>query len=95
MGEVIQIREAIHLREKLRERAIARSRASDHRSLERAVEILKQNLHATTEEIIDAPASSQGELLERAERFVSLIRYGLRMLGDEDEFTARPSLGSR
>jgi len=31
-------------------------------------------------------------LLERAEHFVALIRYGLRMLGDEDDFTAQPSL---
>ena len=95
MGEVIHLREAIHLREKLRERAIAKSRASDHQSLERAVEILKQNLHATTQEIIDAPAFEQAELLDRAEHFVALIRYGLRMLGDDGDSTAQPSVGSK
>ena len=89
MGEVI------HIREILRERAIARGRASDHQSLERAVEILKQNLHATTREIIDASPSEQPELLQRAEHFVALIRYGLRMLDHDSIDSPQRNLGSR
>ena len=79
MGEVI------HIREIVRRRDIAKSQARDRESLERAVEILKQNLHATTSEIVAAAASEQPELLDRAERLVALIRYGMRMLGDSIE----------
>ena len=78
MGELIYIRE-IALR-----RDIARSNARDRESLERAVDILKQNLHATAVEIIDASAYEQADLLDRAERFIALIRYGMRMLGDDE-----------
>jgi hypothetical protein len=81
MGELIYIRE-IALR-----RDIARSRekrpAHDRESLERAVDILKQNLHATAVEIVDAPGYAQTDLLDRAEKFIALIRYGMRMLGDD------------
>jgi hypothetical protein len=79
MGEVI------HIREIIRRRDIAKSEARDRESLERAVEILKQNLHATTSEIVDAAGSEQSDLLDRAERLIALIRYGMRMLGDAVE----------
>lgn len=78
MGELIYIRE-LALR-----RDIAKSRARDHESLQRAVDILKENLHATSVEIVDAPPHEQAELLDRAEKFIALIRYGMRMLGDDD-----------
>jgi len=81
MGELIYIRErALRL-------DIAKSHARDRESLERAVNILKQNLHATSVEIVDAPAHEQTDLLERAEKFIALIRYGMRMLGDDDPVT--------
>jgi hypothetical protein len=76
--------ELIYIRERARRRDIARSNARDHESLRRAVEILKENLHATTVEIVDAPAHEQMDLLDRAEKFIALIRYGMRMLGDDD-----------
>ena len=79
MGELIHIRE-IALR-----REIAKSRARDHESVARAVDVLKQNLHATAVEIVDAPAYEQADLLDRAEKFIALIRYGMRMLGDDGE----------
>jgi hypothetical protein len=85
MGELISIREI------LRDRAIADGRARDRHSLHRAVEILKQNLEAVSHEIVEAPAAAQPELLERAERLVAMIRYGMQMLGDgpHDELLVR------
>ena len=76
--------ELIHIRERAIRRDIARSNARDRESLQRAVDILKQNLHATTVAIVDAPAAAQADLLDRAEKFIALIRYGMRMLGDDD-----------
>jgi hypothetical protein len=76
MGEVI------HIREILRRRDIAKGHARDRENLRRAVEILKQNLHATTDQIVGACASEQLELLDQAEKFIAMIRYGMRMLGE-------------
>ena len=76
MGEVI------HIREILRRRDIAQSHARDRESLRRAVEVLKQNLHATSELIVGAPALEQSDLLDQAEKFIAMIRYGMRMLGE-------------
>ncbi|HLX36393.1 MAG TPA: hypothetical protein VKR29_01285 [Candidatus Binataceae bacterium] len=87
MGELIHIREKAlrHIREKAQRRDIARSNARDRESLRCAVDVLKANLHATAVEIVDAPSSEQAELLDRAESFIALIRYGMRMLGEDDE----------
>ena len=88
--------ELIHIRERAVRRDIARSRARDHESLERAVHLLRQNLHATAVEIVDAPASEQSDLLDRAEKFIALIRYGMRMLGDDDgDFDPQFSIDKR
>ncbi len=76
--------ELIYIRERALRRDIGKSPARDRESLERAVNILKQNLHATSVEIVDAPAHEQSDLLARAEKFIALIRYGMRMLGDDD-----------
>lgn len=85
--------ELIHIREILREREIARSRARDRESLERAVEIFKHNLKAVAEQIAGASAVEQAELLDRAENLVGMIRYGMRMLGHDPE--PRPQSFSR
>jgi len=82
MGELIYIRELALRRDIARSRD--RRQARERESLERAVDILKQNLHATAVEIVDAPAYEQTDLLDRAEKFITLIRYGMRMLGDND-----------
>ncbi len=92
--------ELIHIREILREREIARSRARDRESLERAVEIFKVNLEATAAQIVHASVTEQPELLERAERLVAMIRYGMKMLGhlsdpDEPEDFGLPRLSPR
>lgn len=79
MGEVI------HIREILRQREISHSRERDRESLERAVDILKQNLEVTAREIVEAPAADQNDLLRRADRLIAMIRYGMHMLGDAPE----------
>ena len=87
--------ELIHIREKALRRDIARNSARDRESLRRAVDTLKANLHATAVEIVDARAYEQTELLDRAERFIALIRYGMRMLGEDDERGPELSLNKR
>jgi hypothetical protein len=82
--------ELIHIREKALRRDIARSNARDRESLKRAVHIIKENLHATAVEIVDAPAHEQAELLDRAENFIALIRYGMRMLGEDSDEPGPP-----
>ncbi len=87
--------ELIHIREILREREIARSRARDRESLERAVEVFKQNLKTVAEQIAEAPAAEQSELLSRAENLVAMIRYGMRMLGQDLEPEPRSFIRNR
>jgi len=82
MGELIYIRERALRPDIARRRD--RRQARDRESLARAVDILKANLHATSVAIVDAPSYEQADLLDRAEKFIALIRYGVRMLGDED-----------
>jgi hypothetical protein len=90
MGELIYIREEALRRDIAKN--LQRRHARDRESLARAVDILKQNLHATSVEIVDAPASEQRELLNRAEKFIALIRYGMRMLGDDGDLEPQLSI---
>jgi hypothetical protein len=87
MGEVIRLEEID------RERRRTRARVAERAHLERAVTVLKENLAATAQELRDAPAASQADLLGRIERFAAMIRYGLRMLGETpgDELGGGPS----
>ncbi len=87
--------ELIYIREKAIRRDIAKSNARDRESLRRAVEILKQNLQATAAELVDAPAHAQSGLLERAEKFIALIRYGMRMLGENADAPAPISINRK
>ncbi len=79
MGEVISIREA------LREIRQRRERVSERESLERAVAIMKANLRAAIGELATAPQADKSEMLERIERLIEMVRYGLRMLGEPHE----------
>jgi hypothetical protein len=81
MGELIYIRELALRRDIAKNRD--RGHTRERESLARAIEVIKQNLHATAVEIVDAPAHEQADLLDRAEKFIALIRYGMRMLGDD------------
>jgi hypothetical protein len=78
MGEVIRLGEID------RERRRCRARVAERAHLERAVALLSENLASAAEALRDAPdAQAQTELLGRVERFAAMIRYGLRMLGEE------------
>jgi hypothetical protein len=77
MGEVIRLEEID------RERRRSRARVAERAHLEHAIGLLRENLANSAEALRDAPdAPAQIELLGRIERFTSLIRYGLRMLGE-------------
>ncbi|HEY6417830.1 MAG TPA: hypothetical protein VIX59_02410 [Candidatus Binataceae bacterium] len=56
-------------------------RAAERDSLERAVQVLRENLAATATLLVDAAPAEHEELLRRVEHFTALIRYGMRMLG--------------
>jgi len=79
MAEIIDLAEAQAQRR--RSRALAPARES----LERAVEVLKANLAAAAQLLVDAPREEQRELLTRVERLAAMIRYGLRMLGESSD----------
>ena len=66
-------------------RRIARARRPERENLERAVQVMRENLAAVAAEIVDAPHAEQAELIARVERLAALIRYGMRMLGETTE----------
>jgi len=66
-----------------RDRSVRQAR--DRESLERAVTLLKESLAAAAEQLRDASAAEQTELLERVENLAAMVRYGLRMLGEISE----------
>ena len=76
MAEIIDFAEIQEARRK------ARARIPERENLERAVQVMRENLAAVAAQLVDAPREEQAELLTRIERLVSLIRYGMRMLGD-------------
>ncbi len=75
--------EIIYLREIRAERR--RGRIAQRENLERAVQLLIENLAGVAAQLAAAPASEQGELLDRVEKLAALIRYGRRMLGEEPD----------
>lgn len=77
MAEIIQLREIQAARRE------SRRGFEERQSLLRAIAILKLSLAQAAEELVDAPAHQQGELLGRIERLAALVRYGMRMSGDE------------
>ena len=75
--------EIIHIRELQEARARAAQRRSDYRSLERAVELMRVSLADTANELRDASVPDQLELLDRIEHLTAMVRYGLRMIGQD------------
>lgn len=75
MAEIIQLREIQAARER------TQRRLDEHRSLERAVTLVRRSLAATAERLEDAPPAEQEELLDRIEKLAAVIRYGMRLLG--------------
>jgi len=85
MAEIIDLAEIQAARRK------ARARIPERESLERAVQLMRENLAAVAAELADAPRDEQAELLTRVERLTAMIRYGMRMLAEPDD--ARSNAG--
>ena len=77
MAEIIQLWKF----QAARRRAAHRNR--EEQSLERAIAIMRENLAVAASDLLDAPAAAQAELLDRIEQLTALIRYGMRMVGDQ------------
>jgi anti-sigma-K factor RskA len=75
--------EIIYLREFQEARRRADRRSGDHQNLERAVQLMRNNLAAVAAELRDAAPPEQPELLDRLERLAAMVRYGLGMIGNE------------
>jgi hypothetical protein len=77
--------EIIDLAEIQAQRRKARARIPERESLERAVQLMRENLAAAAAEMVDAPRDAQEELLTRVQRLAAMIRYGMRMLAEPDD----------
>jgi hypothetical protein len=75
--------EIIHIREFQEERRRATRRHADHQNLVEAVQLMRDSLADAATELRDAPLCQQPELLDRIERLAAMVRYGLRMIGDD------------
>ena len=76
MAQIIKLAEIQEARRK------ARARGPERENLERAIQVMRENLGAVAVELAHAPHVEQAELLTRVERLVAMIRYGMRMLGE-------------
>jgi anti-sigma-K factor RskA len=85
MAEIIDLAEIQAARRK------ARARIPERENLERAVQLMRENLAAVAAELADAPRDAQSELLTRVERLAAMIRYGMRMLAEP--YDARSNAG--
>ena len=87
MAEIINLAEIQEARRK------ARARGPERENLERALELMRENLAAVAAELVHAPQVEQAELITRIERLVAMIRYGMRMLGETPDAGSRASDG--
>lgn len=76
MAEIIDLAEIQEARRK------ARARIPERENLERAVQLMRENLATVAVQLADAPREEQAELLMRVERLAAMIRYGMRMLAE-------------
>jgi hypothetical protein len=78
-------------------RRIARARRPERENLERAIQVMRENLAAVAAALVDAPRAEQAELITRVERLAAMIRYGMRMLGEPSDsgFAGPASVRSR
>ena len=74
------------------QRARRRTRAPKRESLERALQVLRDNLAVTAQMLADAPRLEQPELLRRVERLTALVRYAMLMLGAAEAAIDEPAL---
>ena len=76
MAEIIQLWEFQQARRR------AERRNGESQSLERALAIMRDNLANAADDLREAPAEVQLEILNRIEHLTAMIRYGMRMLSD-------------
>jgi hypothetical protein len=76
MAEIIQLWEFQQARRR------AERRNGEYQSLERALALMRENLAGVAEDLREAPAPEQLELLNRIEQLTAMIRYGMRMMSD-------------
>ena len=74
------------------QRARRRARPPERESLERALQVLRDNLAAAAQMLAEAPRAEQPELLRRVERLTSLVRYAMRMLGAAEASLDEPAV---
>ena len=74
------------------QQARRRTRAPKRASLERALQVLRDNLAVTAQMLADAPRLEQPELLRRVERLTALVRYAMLMLGAAEAAIDEPAL---
>lgn len=89
MAEIIKFAEIQEARRK------ARARGPERENLERAIQVMRENLAAVAAKLVDAPRGEQAELITRVERLLAMIRYGMRMLGETSELDGSFAIRSR
>ena len=57
-------------------------RHDEQQSLERALDLMRDNLAAVAVELRKAPIAEQAELLNRIDHLTAMIRYAMRMLSE-------------
>lgn len=77
------------------QQARRRARAPERESLERALQVLRDNLAAAAQMLAEAPRAEQPELLRRVERLTSLVRYAMQMLGAAEAGPDEPAMSRR
>lgn len=85
MAEIIQLWEFQQARRRIERRH------GEQQSLERALDLMRDNLAAVADELREAPVTEQPELLNRIDHLTSMIRYGMRMLSELSD--PRPAAG--
>ena len=76
MAEIIQLWEFQRARRRVEQRH------DEQQSLERALQLMRENLPAAADDLREAPVAEQAELLNRIEQLTAMIRYGMRMLSE-------------
>ena len=79
MAEIIQLREFQEARRRTAQRH------TDHQSLAQAVQLMRASLADAALELRDAPPVDQPVLLDRIEQLTGMVRYGMRMIGEDGD----------
>jgi hypothetical protein len=86
MAEIIQLWEFQQARRRVERRH------DEQQSLERALQLMRDNLATVADDLREAPVAEQAELLNRIEQLTAMIRYGMRMLNELGD--PQPAVGS-